>query len=113
MRITKDLFSWLTLGERIQQAFQRHAETRNPQCRMVLNHKAGQDRHRKVAQTVQPCQASSGSQHEATRARNSTNKWPITMGLYIRESLREYPPIPPIPPGAADLYTIRYKTNNS
>ena len=54
---------------------------RGAECGMVRDDQAGSDRHKSLAQTVQPHTATSGSEHAATSARNSFQKWPRNGGL--------------------------------
>ena len=73
----------LSLGERIQREVQWNAPPRGSQCRMVHNDQAGTDRDQLLAQAIQPHPAASGPQHAPASARNSTQTWPIGMGLDI------------------------------
>jgi len=63
-------------NERFNGALRRET----PQRQVVLNCRAGQNRHRNLAETIQPHQAASGPRHAPASPGNSTRNWPITMG---------------------------------
>lgn len=68
------------MGERIQRTLQRRPAPGTPQRRVVLNRRAGQNRHRNLAETIQPRQAASGPRHASASPRNSAGLGPLQSG---------------------------------